>query len=112
MPLVMNEDNAMMLTEEEPNVHIHHTGMTFSMSGKHSSPVSTETMTDDHPEHRHRPRPVMTQMPGEANIHKPLHTGMTSAMSGQHSLPESTETMTDDHPEHHHRPLPLMTQKP
>merc|ERR1719423_444376 len=68
MPLVMNEDNAMMLTEEEPNVHIHHTGMTFSMSGKHSSPVSTETMTDDHPEHRHRPRPVMTQKPEAVGI--------------------------------------------
>jgi len=84
--------------------------MASSMSGQHSQPESTETMTDDHPEHHHRPRPVITQKPG-ANIHKPLHTGMTSTMSGQHSQPESTGTMTDDHPEHH-RPRPVMTQNP
>merc|ERR1719334_2280901 len=37
--------------------------MTSMMSGQHSQPESTGTMTDDHPEH-HRPRPVMTQNPG------------------------------------------------
>merc|ERR1719184_242360 len=82
------------------------------MSGQHSSSVSTETMTDHHPEHHHRPRPVMTQKPGEATLHQPLHTGVTFTMSGQHSQPESTETMTDHHHEHHHRPRPVMTQKP
>merc|ERR1719342_924633 len=68
-------------------------------------------MTDDQPEHHHRLRPVKTQKPVEANIHKSPHTGMTS-MSGQHSQPESIETMTDDHPEHHHQPRPVKTQKP
>merc|ERR1719295_1234414 len=68
--------------------------------------------TVDHPEHHHRPRPVMTQKPEEATIHKPPHTGVTSTMSGQHSSPDSIETMTDDHLEHHHRPRPVMTQKP
>merc|ERR1719357_2358429 len=91
--------------------------MTSTMSGQHSQPESTETMTDNHPGHHNRPRPVITQKPGvnilPMNIHNPPpHTGMTSTMSGQHSHPESTETMTDDHPEHHHRPRPVMTQKP
>merc|ERR1719423_386534 len=86
--------------------------MTSMMSGQHSLPESTETMTDDQPEHHHRPRPVKTLKPVEANIHKSPHTGMTSMMSGQHSLPDSTETMTDDHTEHHHQPRPVMTQKP
>jgi len=97
-----------------PNVHeatIHKhppsTGVTSTMSGQHSSPELTETMTDDHPEHHHRPRPVKTQKPVEATIHQPPHTGVTSMMSGQHSLPDSTETMTDDHPEHHHQPVAL-----
>jgi len=99
------------LLAASPTANIHHLSLfpsASSISGQHSLSVSTETMTDNHPEHHHQPRPVMTQMPGEANIHKP-HTGMTSAMSGQHSLPESTEIMTDDHPEHH-RPRPVMTQ--
>jgi len=80
----------------------------------HSQPESTETMTDDHPEHHHQPRPVKTQKPvkQEATIHQPPHTGVTSMMPGQHSLPDSTETMTDDHSEHHHQPRPVMTQKP
>jgi len=69
-------------------------------------------MTDDQPEHHHRPRPVKTQKPGEATIRKPPHTGVTSTILGQHSQPESTETMTDDHLEHHHRPRPVKTQKP
>jgi len=102
------------LLAASPTANIHHLSLfpsASSISGQHSLSVSTETMTDNHPEHHHQPRPVMTQMPGEANIHKP-HTGMTSAMSGQHSLPESTEIMTDDHPEHHHRSLPVMTQNP
>merc|ERR1719378_807906 len=86
--------------------------MTSMMSGQHSQPESTETMTDNQPEHHHRPRPVKTQKPVEANIHKSPHTGMTSMMSGQHSQPESTETMTDDHPEHYNQPLSVMTQKP
>merc|ERR1711962_1970435 len=110
----MIEDD-LMAREQEAIIHKPppHTGMTSTMSGQHSQPESTETMTDDPPEHHHRPRPVMTQKPGEANIHKPPpHTGMTSTMSGQHSHPESTDTMTDDHPDHHHRPRPVITQKP
>jgi len=85
-----------------------------SRFGQHSQPESTETMTDDHPEHHHQPRPVKTQKPvkQEATIHQPPHTGVTSMMPGQHSLPDSTETMTDDHSEHHHQPRPVMTQKP
>jgi len=103
----MIEDN-LMASKQEVNINKPpHTGMTSMMSGQHSQPELTETMTDDHPEHHHRPRPVKTQKPVEATIHQPPHTGVTSMMSGQHSLPDSTETMTDDHPEHHHQPVAL-----
>jgi len=108
----MIEDN-LMASIQEADIHKSpHTGMTSMMSGQHSQPESTETMTDNQPEHHHLPRLVKTQKPVEANIHKSPHTGMTSMMSGQHSQPESIETMTDDHPEHHHQPQPVKTQKP
>jgi len=66
VPLVMTgdmiEDNS-MAGEQEANIHKHpHTGMTSTMPGQHSLPVTTETMTVNHPEHQHRP--VMTQKPG------------------------------------------------
>merc|ERR1719403_542448 len=60
----MIEDN-LMASKQEANTHKSpHTGMTSVMSGQHSQPESTETMTDDHPEHHHRPLPVKTQKPG------------------------------------------------
>jgi len=92
-PLVMIEDmfeDNSMAGQQEPNVHIHHTGMTSTMSGQHSSPVSTETMTDDHPEHHHRPRPVMTQ--------KPEPISKTPLMSSEAASEENTIplVMTED----------------
>jgi len=53
-----------------------------SMSGQHSSSVSTETMTDDHPEHHHRPRPVKTQ--------KPVLVSETPLMSNEADSEENT----------------------
>jgi len=79
-----------------PNAHeatIHkppHTGVTSTMSGPHSSPDSTETMTDDHLEHHHRPRPVMTQKPGPIP-ETPLVT--SEATSEEHTMPP---VMTED----------------
>jgi len=79
-----------------PNVHVNsHTppqaGMTSTMSGQHSLPDSTETMTEDHPEHHHRPRPVMTQKLGP--IPKaPLMSG--EAASEENTMPL---VMTEDH---------------
>jgi len=79
-----------------PNVHVNshtppHTGMTSTMSGQHSLPDSTETMTDDHPEHHHRPRPVMTQKLGPIS--------KTPLMSSEAASEENTMplVMTEDH---------------
>jgi len=95
-PLVMTEDmieENSMAGEQEPNVHMHHhTGVTSSMSGQNSSPVSSETMTDDHPEHHHRPRPVMTQKPGPMT-ETPLMS--SEADSEEHTMPP---VMTEDNP--------------
>merc|ERR1711973_1085275 len=60
------------------------------MSGQHSQPESTETMTDDHPEHHHRPRPVMTQNPGPIS-ETPLVS--SEAASEEHTMPP---VMTED----------------
>jgi len=56
----------------------------------HSQPESTETMTDDHPEHHHRPRPVITQKPGPIS-ETPLVT--SEAASEEHTMPP---VMTED----------------
>jgi len=87
VPLVMTgdmiEDNS-MAGEQEANIHKHpHTGMTSTMPGQHSSPVTTETMTVDHPEHQqHQHLPVMTQKPGLSNA------------------PDSVEAMIEEMSEH------------
>jgi len=77
----------------------------------HSQPESTETMTDDHPEHHHRPRPVITQKPGpisetplmsseadtEEHIMPPVMTE-DDAMPGKEftDAPESNEAMNEE----------------
>jgi len=87
VPLVMTgdmiEDNS-MAGEQEANIHKHpHTGMTSTMPGQHSSPVTTETMTVNHPEHQqHQGLPVMTQKPGLSNA------------------PDSIEAMIEEMSEH------------
>jgi len=94
-------EDKLMASKQEANIHKPlHTGIISTMSGQHSQPETTETMTDNHPEDHHQPLPEITQKPQEATTHQPPHTGGTSMMPGQHSLPDSTETMTDDHPEH------------
>merc|ERR1719342_1270880 len=76
----------------EANVHKPpHTGMTSTMSGQHFKPESTETMTDDHPEHHHRPRPVITQKPGEPISGTPLMS--SEADTEEHIMPP---VMTED----------------
>jgi len=57
----------------------------------HSLPESTETMTDDHPEHHHRPRPVITQKPGPIS-ETPLMS--SEAASEENTMPL---VMTEDH---------------
>jgi len=80
-----------------PNVHeatIHkppHSGVTSTMLGQHSQPESMETMTDDHLEHHHRPRPVITQKPGPIS-ETPLVS--SEAASEEHTMPP---VMTEDH---------------
>jgi len=82
----MIEDDLM-----EANIHKPpHTGMTSTMSGQHSQPESTETMTDDHPGHHHRPRPVIAQKPGPIS-ETPLVT--SEAASEEHTMPP---VMTED----------------
>merc|ERR1711962_1206570 len=87
----MIEDDS-MASEQEAIIHKPppHTGMTSTMSGQHTQPESTETMTDDHPEHHHRPRPVMTQKPGPIS-ETPLVT--SEAASEEHTMPP---VMTED----------------
>merc|ERR1711962_779411 len=87
----MIEDD-LMASEQEAIIHKPppHTGMTSTMSGQHSQPESTETMTDDHPEHHHRPRPVMTQNPGPIS-ETPLVS--SEAASEEHTMPL---VMTED----------------
>jgi len=87
----MIEDD-LMASEQEANIHqpSPHTGMTSTMSGQHSQPESTETMTNDHPEHHHRPRPVITQKPGPIS-EIPLVS--SEAASEEHPLPP---VMTED----------------
>jgi len=87
----MIEDD-LMASEQEAIIHKPppHTGMTSTMSGQHSQPESTETMTDDHPEHHHRPRPVMTQKPRPIS-ETPLVT--SEAASEEHTMPP---VMTED----------------
>jgi len=81
----MIEDD-LMASEQEANIHKPpHTGMTSTMSGQHSQPESTETMTD--PEHHHRPRPVITQKPGPIS-ETPLVT--SEAASEEHTMPPVT----------------------
>jgi len=86
----MIEDDS-MASEQEAVIHKPppHIGMTM-MSGQHSQPESTETMTDDHPEHHHRPRPVMTQNPGPIS-ETPLVS--SEAASEEHTMPP---VMTED----------------
>jgi len=78
----------------------------------HSQPESTETMTDDHPEHHHRPRPVITQKPGpisetplmsseadtEEHIMPPVMTEDDAMMPGKEftNAPESNEAMNEE----------------
>merc|ERR1719391_1774292 len=87
----MIEDDS-MASEQEANIHkpLSHTGMTSTMSGQHSQPESTETMTNDHPEHHHHPRPVITQKPGPIS-ETPLVT--SEAASEEHPMPP---VMTED----------------
>jgi len=78
----MIEDN-LMASKQEVNINKPpHTGMTSMMSGQHSQPELTETMTDDHPEHHHRPRPVKTQ--------KPVLVSETPLMSNEAVSEENT----------------------
>jgi len=88
-----------------------HPGVLILNSNLHSLPESTETMTDDHPEHHHRPRPVITQKPGpisetplmsseadtEEHIMPPVMTE-DDAMPGKEftDAPESNEAMNEE----------------
>jgi len=121
LPVVINHQPPPVVINQVDQTNFHkppHTGVTM-MSGQHSLPDSTETMTDNSEQHHqpvaitinHQPPPVVINQVDQTNIHQPPHTGVTSTISGQHSLPDSTETMTD-HPEHPHQPRPVMTQKP
>jgi len=112
----MIEDD-LMASEQEANIHKPpHTGMTSTMSGQHSQPESTETMTDDHPELHHRPRPVKTQKPvpisetplvtseaaSEEHIMPPVmteHNAMIPSEEITHA-PESNEAMIEEVSEH------------
>jgi len=85
----------------------------------HSQPESTETMTDDHPEHHHRPRPVITQKPGpisetplmsseadtEEHIMPPVMTEDDAMMPGKEftNAPESNEAMNEEMSGHNFR---------
>jgi len=122
LPVVINHQPPPVVINQVDQTNFHqppHTGVTSTMSGQHSLPDSTETMTDNPEQHHqpvaitinHQPPPVVINQVDQTNIHQPPHTGVTSTISGQHSLPDSTETMTD-HPEHPHQPRPVMTQKP
>jgi len=87
----MIEDN-LMASIQEANIHKPpHTGMTSMMFGQRPQPESTETMTDDHPEHHHRPRPVITQKPGPIS-ETPLMS--SEAASEENTMPL---VMTEDH---------------
>jgi len=112
----MIEDD-LMASEQEANIHKPpHTGMTSTMSGQHSEPESTETMTDDHPEHHHRPRQVITQKPGpisetplvsseaatEEHTMPPVMTEDNAMMPSEEltNAPESNEAMIEEISEH------------
>jgi len=99
--------------QQEANIHKSpHTGMTSMMSGQHSQPESTETMTDDHPENHHQPRRVITQKPGpisetplmsseadtEEHIMPPVMTEDDAMMPGKEftNAPESNEAMNEE----------------
>jgi len=87
-------------------------GLPASFRFPNSLPESTETMTDDHPEHHHRPRPVITQKPGpisetplmsseadtEEHIMPPVMTEDDAMMPGKEFInaPESNEAMNEE----------------
>merc|ERR1719259_1415476 len=64
--------------------------MTSMMSGQHSQPESIETMTDDHSEHHHQPRPVMTQKP------RPISETPLMSSEAASEEPPMTPVMTED----------------
>jgi len=92
------------------------TFMTEPLSGQHSLPESTKTMTDDHPEHHHRPLPVKTQKPGtisetpllsseaasEENTMPPVMNEDKAMMVSEEltNAPESNEAMIEGMSEH------------
>merc|ERR1719419_909174 len=92
--------------------------MTSMMSGQHSQPESTETMTDDHHDHHHQPRPVKTQKPGpisetplmsseadtEEHIMPLVMTEDIAMMPGKEftNAPESNEAMNEKMPGHNY----------
>jgi len=87
----MIEDNLMASKQDQTNIHQPiTTGVTSTMSGQPSLPDSTETMTDDHPEHPHQPPPVVLHLVDQTNIHQPVTTGVTS------EEPPMTPAMTED----------------
>jgi len=93
-------------------------GLPSSFRFPNSLPESTETMTDDHPEHHHRPRPVITQKPGpisetplmsseadtEEHIMPPVMTEDDALMPGKEFInaPESNEAMNEEMSGHNH----------
>jgi len=105
-PVVINQ-------VDQTNIQQHpHTGVTSMMPGQHSLPDSTETMTDDRPEHHHQPRPAMTQKPGlisetplmsgeAASEEPPMMPVMTEDIAIMQSEElESNEDMTEEMSEH------------
>merc|ERR1719391_1104626 len=97
-------------------------GLVFGLPPRHLLPESTETMTDDHPEHHHRPRPVITQKPGpisetplmsseadtEEHIMPPVMTEDDAMMAGKEftNAPESNEAMNEEMSKHNYVSVP------
>jgi len=99
--------------------HDRFSGFLVGLPPRHSLPESTETMTDDHPEHHHQPRPVITQKPGpisetplmsseadtEEHIMPPVMTEDDARMPGKEftNAPESNEAMNEEMSGHNFR---------
>jgi len=84
----------------EANIHKPpHTGMTSMMSGQHSQPESTETMTDDHKPGPISETPLMSsEADSEEHIMPPVMTEDDAMMPGKEftNAPESNEAMNEE----------------
>jgi len=91
----------------EANIHKPpHTGMTSMMSGQHSQPESTETMTDDHKPGPISETPLMSsEADSEEHIMPPVMTEDDAMMPGKEftNAPQSNEATNEEMSGHNFR---------